>query len=286
MTTDNKQIFSSYELTGEELNLISNLVYTRFGIVLGERKRALIIGRLQKILRSSQFSNFRDYYDYVMNESSGNALLTLIDRISTNHTFFYRENDHFEYFSKVVLPEIAEQYSKTSRKKLKIWVPGCSSGEEPYTLAILLLDFFGSALSEWDAGILATDISTGALKKSIAGIYEAENVEHLPRKYILKYFVKRHDGTYMANDAVKKLVLYRRLNLIQDSYPFKGTFNIIFCRNVMIYFDNETRQNLVARFARYSDPSAYLFIGHSESIGRNDPNYRYIQPAIYRKGGY
>lgn len=283
MKTDNEKIFSSLDLSNDELGLISNLVYTRFGIVLGERKRALIIGRLQKILRTNQFESFRDYYDYVVNESSGEALLTLIDRISTNHTFFFRENDHFEYFISVVLPEIAAKNSGSNKKKLKIWVPGCSSGEEPYTLAFLMMEYFGNSIKDWDAGILATDISTGALKKSIEGSYEAENVEHLPRKYILKYFIKRSDGTYMVNDAVKSKVLYRRLNLIQDSYPFKGLFDVIFCRNVMIYFDNETRQNLVARFAQYSDPSAYLFIGHSESIGRNDPNYRYIRPAIYRR---
>jgi len=283
MNTENKKIFSTLDLSNDELGLISNLVYTRFGIVLGERKRALIIGRLQKILRTSQFGSFRDYYDYVVNESSGAALLTLIDRISTNHTFFFRENDHFEFFTSVALPEIAERYSGSNKKKLKIWVPGCSSGEEPYTLAFLMMEFFGKSIKDWDIGILATDISTGALQKSMAGIYNADNVEHLPRKYILSYFNKRTEGTYEIKESVKDLLLFRRLNLIQDEYPFKGTFNIIFCRNVMIYFDGETRNKLVNRFAHYSDPSAYLFVGHSESLGRSNPNYRYMRPAIYRR---
>lgn len=283
MKTDNPKILMPLQLSDDELGLISNLVYTRFGIVLGQRKSALIIGRLQKILRTNQFATFRDYYDYVVNESSGEALLTLIDRISTNHTFFFRENDHFEYFTSVVLPEIAARNHGLNKKKLKIWVPGCSSGEEPYTLAFLLMEFFGNSIKHWDVGILATDISTGALQKSRAGIYEADNAGHLPRKYILSYFNKKPEGTCEIKQSVRDLLLFRRLNLIQDSYPFKGTFDIIFCRNVMIYFDGETRNRLVERFARYSDPSAYLFIGHSESIGRNNQYYRYVRPAIYRR---
>lgn len=275
------EIFTSLSLTDEELKLISNLVYERFGIVLGERKRTLIIGRLQKILRREGFENFKQYYEFVKNETSGQALSTLIDQISTNHTFFYRESDHFQHFLDVVLPEIAENAGRN--KKLRIWVAGCSSGEEPYTLAMLLWEHFGDTLAAWDAAILATDISTKVLDKAKSAIYPEENVSGMPKSFVLNYFKKISDDRLQVVDKVRKLLVFKRLNLIQDAYPFKGIFNVIFCRNVMIYFDTQTRKQLIERFARYMPVDSYLFIGHSESIGRESRYFKYIKPAVYKR---
>jgi chemotaxis protein methyltransferase CheR len=270
-------------LTDREYRLMRDLVYERFGISLGECKRSLIVGRLNKVLKEKGFSTFSEYYDYVIADPTGEALALLIDRISTNHTFFYRENDHFEFFLKTVLPAMTSKMRLQNRKALRVWCPGCSSGEEPYTLALLLSEFFGRDISSWDVGVLATDISSRVLQKAAAGIYESESVDRLPTAWSKKHFHRLPEGRFSVNDPVKELVLYRRLNLMRQDYPFKGKFSVIFCRNVMIYFDQPTRMALVSRFHRYLEPEGYLFIGHSETLGREDSYFRYIRPAVYQK---
>ena len=279
--------------------MIRDLVYDNFGINLGQQKRALITGRLQKVLRENGFTNFTDYYRYVVTEPSGEALTRLIDRISTNHTFFYRENDHFKFYFESVLPQMfADRNSKTAA--LRIWCPGCSTGEEPYTLGMLLLEFLAAPRDGntqtrrrvalrgplWpDVGILATDISSRVLKIAQAGVYASESVRHLPTDLIKKYFSPQSDGTMVVHPKLKELVTFRRLNLMRETYPFKGRFHIIFCRNVMIYFDQPTRIALTQRFHRYLEPGGYLFIGHSETLGRSNSHFRYIRPAVYQKVG-
>ncbi|MFX4262283.1 CheR family methyltransferase [Pelotomaculum propionicicum] len=270
-------------LNDEEFNLISSLVYNKFGIKLGEQKRALIIGRLQKVLHAGGFLNFKDYYNHVVSEPSGKALLTLVDKISTNHTFFFRENEHFDFFSGHVLPNIIRENQNRSKVSIRIWCAGCSSGEEPYTLAMVLSEFFKSDLKDVDIGILATDISVSALEKAMAGIYPAERMELVPPAYRQKYFKSLKDGNWEIKPNLKKMVLFRRLNLIRPDFPFKGLFNLIFCRNVMIYFDKETQRDLISRFHRYTEPNGFLFIGHSETLDRSTGLYKYIMPSIYQK---
>jgi len=270
-------------LTDEEFNLISRLVYDKFGINLSEQKRALIIGRLQKVLRLEGFASFKDYYHHVVSEPSGRALLTLVDKISTNHTFFFRENDHFEYFSSVILPQfIARQY-KRPKADIRIWCAGCSSGEEPYTLAMVISEYFRNNAMDADIGILATDISISALEKGAEGVYPEERMSQVPLIYRKRYFNRQQDGAWAAKKELKEMVLFRRLNLIQQKYPFKGQFQVIFCRNVMIYFDKETQRSLINRFHRYTEPDGYLFIGHSETLDRSAGSYRYIHPSVYQR---
>lgn len=271
------------KLSDNEYKLISRLVYDKFGINLGEQKRSLIVGRLNKILKQHGLKSFKEYHDYVLRDSSGAALTTLIDRISTNHTFFYRENDHFEYFSKTAIPEIIADHERENRRDIRIWCAGCSSGEESYTLAMLLLEHLGQKLKLWDVSILATDISTKALKTAVNGVYFDENVSKLPKMLKNKYLNRQPDGRWAVNDRVKSLVLHRKLNLMGDSYPFKRKFQMIFCRNVMIYFDKPTRSGLINRFNKYMEDRGHLFIGHSETLGRDNSAFTYIQPALYRK---
>ncbi len=271
-------------LSDKEFQLIRDLVYSRFGINLTEQKRSLVVGRLNSLLRRKNIESFKDYYEKVMSDSSGALISELIDKISTNHTFFNREKDHFDYFVKTTLPELEARPLGGLGKTLKIWVAGSSSGEEPYMLAMLLREYFGNQISSWDVGILATDISTSSLQKAVTGLYTDENVSKLPKNLLSKYFKKQNDGMWMIDQKLKDMVLYRRLNLMQETYPFKGKFHIIFCRNVMIYFDIPTRQGLVARFHRYMHPRGYLFIGHSETLGRTGHPFNYLMPAVYRKG--
>lgn len=280
-TKDAVKIFEQIPLRDKEYHLISKLVYDKFGIKLTEQKRSLIVGRLNKIVRQAGLSSFEEYYDYVISDKSGSALSKLVDKISTNHTYFFRENDHFDYLLHTVLPQLAAAAKKANRKTMRIWCAAASSGEEPYTLAMLLLEFFQSEISQWDTGILATDISTITLETARKGIYAENNVAHMPVSLKNKYFERLPGGDYSIKKQVKDLVLFRRLNLMRNEFPFKGKFNVIFARNVMIYFDEPTRQALIERFHRYSEPGAYLFIGHSESLGRNNQLYRYVKPAVY-----
>jgi len=303
--------YSMMPITDREFRLIRQLVYDKAGICLGEHKRSLIVGRLQKILRQQGFTDFTRYYKHVISDNSGNSLSKLIDRISTNHTYFYREHDHFEYFSNIVLSSFINGKKNQSAQDLRIWCPGCSSGEEPYMLAMLILEANGFDNNISNPMILATDISTTALDKASAGVYRDENVSRLSKRLTNKYFQRMqnssemershvinsedtnefaysrksdvNEGNLIINNRIKKMVMFRKLNLMREEFPFKQRFHVIFCRNVMIYFDNPTRQALVRRFARYTEPGGYLFIGHSETLGRNNEHYNYIKPAIYRR---
>lgn len=270
-------------LSDREFRLLSDLVYTKTGIILGEQKRSLIVGRLNKEVRRIGFESFAEYYDHVIGDRSGQALNTLIERISTNHTFFWRENDHYTFFRETVLPEVVETLRRSGSRDLRIWCAGCSSGEEPYTLAMLLHDYLGPELAKWDAGILATDISSRVLEIALRGVYRSENVEKLPPALRNAGMERVEDDGWRVRESIRKLVLFRKLNLMRESYPFRGRFNLIFCRNVMIYFDTPTRKALVERFHRYTEPGGYLFIGHSESLGRSNCPYTYLRPAVYRK---
>jgi len=283
IATETSSIIELAKLTDKEYKLISSLVYNKFGINLGEQKRSLIVGRLNKVLKQYGFKTFQEYYDYVQSDMTGTALTTLIDRISTNHTFFNRENDHFQHFSAHSIPEVIANLKANNRRDIRIWCAGCSTGEESYTIAMLLMEHFGNELRAWDIGVLATDISTRALEKAVAGIYENDNVGKLPPGLKNKYLTRQAEGNWKVNDKVKSLVTYRKLNLMNGSYPFKGRFQVIFCRNVMIYFDKPTRDVLVSKFDRYLENHGYLYIGHSETLGRDNKAFKYLRPALYQK---
>jgi len=275
-------MIDTIHLSDEEFTLISKLVYEKFGIKLSEKKRTLIIGRLQKVLHLGGFKSFKEYYNYVTKDRTGRALQTLADKISTNHTYFFREKDHFDFFLTIILPRIAGNLNKNKRG-IRIWSAGCSSGEEPYTLAMLMDDYFGGQVSKMDIGILATDISISALEKAATGIYSAENISQVPPLYRKKYFSPLEDGNWMIKQNLKNMVTFRRLNLIRPDYPFRGLFQVIFCRNVMIYFDRPTQTALVERFYHYTEPGGYLFISHSETVDRSSGLYQYVQPSVYQK---
>jgi len=270
-------------ISGHEFELIRKLVYDRFGISLSDQKRALVVGRLNKLLRKNNLKCFQDYYDYVVNDQSGKALSDFVDKISTNHTYFFRENDHFDYLLKVVLPEIINANLKLGQKVLRVWCAASSSGEEPYTLAMLILEYLKHDVVNWDVGVLATDISLSILEVAKRGVYQEKNVSRIPEGLKNKYLEHIGKDAWQVRKQVKDLVLFRRLNLIQRDFPFKGKFHIIFARNVMIYFDEVTRKSLVERFHRYTNNGGYLFVGHSETLGRSHQLFQFVKPAVYRK---
>ena len=270
-------------LNDKEFELIRDLVYSRFGINLTEQKRTLIVGRLNTLLRQNGLKNFQAYYNYVLADKTGQALSKMVDSISTHHTFFYREMEHFDYMLDTVLPGLASQAQKRGKKVLRIWCSASSSGEEPYTLAMLLCEYFKRDLASWDVGVLATDISIDILESAKKGIYDDGNVSQLPEELKNRYFKKLPEHKWDVKNKIKELVLFRRLNLMRQEFPFRGKFQVIFSRNVMLYFDEPTRQSLVKRYHGSMEPGGYLFIGRGETLGRNNNFYRFLEPGVYRK---
>ncbi len=210
--------------------------------------------------------------------------LVNIDSISTNLTGFFREPAHFDHLAQVVLPQIADRTAGQGRR-LRIWSAGCSSGEEPYTVAIVMNEHIPD-LDAWDARILATDLSTRMLARAREGTYEAHRLAEVPGGCLSRYFTCVHprgERVYRVNDRLRRLVCFARLNLM-EAWPMQGPFDVIFCRNVMIYFDKPTQSRLVEQFWRLLAPGGVLFVGHSESLARVKHGFEYVQPTVYRKG--
>ena len=268
-------------INDDEFQLLRDLVYQRFGIHLSEQKKSLVVGRLQKDLQNSGFKSFGEYYKHLINNPAPDAFSNLINRISTNYSFFYREKAHFEFFTDTLLPELIGKLRKRGSNDIRLWCAGCSTCEEPYTLIMLMLEYFGLEYKSWDAGILATDISERVLAIGREGVYPAERVAQAPTVLQKRYFKKQGDRM-AVKEQVKKEVVIRRFNLM-NSFPFKRPFQVIFCRNVMIYFDKETRDNLIRRFHAALEPGGYLFVGHSETVSRDSGHFAYVQPALYKK---
>lgn len=268
-------------ITDQEFDLMASFIKEQYGIHLKKEKKALMIGRLHKVLAAQNVKSFTEYYDFLKKDVSGSAVAELVDRISTNHTFFMRESDHFDFLKHAVLPELRVSLK---RKDLRVWCAASSSGEEPYTLAMVIRDAFEDVFQQWDTKILATDISGNALQKAREGIYDVEQIEPLPDVWKKKYFVKQDATTFEVSKDLKNQVIYRRLNLMEHPFPFKQKMHVIFCRNVMIYFDQPTKDKLIAQFYDLLEEGGYLFIGHSESINRQNNPFVYVKPSIYRKG--
>lgn len=278
------QVNSMMTISDQEFAQLRDLIQRRFGINLTEQKRSLLVGRLQKLMRQLGLASFSQYYEYLTQDKTEKGLSELVDLISTNHTYFNREKDHFDYFSQTALPAVVAKLKRENRKDLRIWCAGCSTGEEPYTLLMLMMEYLGSEYASWDAGILATDISDRALSIAKRGVYAADRVMQLPEPLRRKYFTPADSGEMAVIDKVKREATFRRFNLMNTTFPFKKPFQMIFCRNVMIYFDQPTREALVARYHQHTEPGGYLFIGHSETLGRSQNIYNYLKPALYQKG--
>ena len=217
---------------------------------------------------------------FLKNDKEGKELSRLIDKVTTNHTYFMRESEHFSYFTEEVLPFL-EEHVKT--KDLRVWCAASSSGEEPYTLAILIDEFFKRSNNIWNKKLLATDLSLNVLNQAREGIYSADKVTSLPKIWVMNYFDKLSENSYQVKAKLKSEVIYRRFNLLEPVFPFKKKFHVVFCRNVMIYFDNNTKETLINKIYDNLEYGGYLFIGHSESINRDKTKFKYIKPAVYRK---
>ncbi len=266
-------------ITEDEFWKLVSFIKGNYGINLTEKK-ALVTGRLQNILAEKNMQSFSEYFNYIMADKSGSAVTNLINKITTNHTFFLRERDHFDFFRTQVLPYLK---STSPSRDMRVWSAGCSSGEEPYTLEMIIADFLGMERKAWDTRILATDISEKVLDIAVQGIYANEQLTAIPDDWKRRYFTRVNDDASQLVEDIRNNVIFRRFNLMNQVFPFKKKFQVIFCRNVMIYFDAETRRELVDRFYEHTEPGGYLFIGLSESLRREETNYKYIRPSVYRK---
>lgn len=266
-----------YELKESEYRQLRDIVYDHAGIHLGDNKKELVHARLTKILRKRGIPNFRQYIQMLDADSSDDELIMLLDAISTNVTHFFREQEHFKFLS-----EILPNFPKN--KPIRVWSAGCSSGEEPYSLAITLKDYHENAGGP-EPSIVATDLSTKVLKKAVAAVYPMKAAERLDRALLRKYFLKGKGsaaGMIRVKKDVTRLVIFERLNLMEP-IRYSQEFDVIFCRNVMIYFDGITRTNVVRKFHNALNADGYLFIGHSESLNGIEHDFGYVRPTIYRK---
>ncbi len=272
-------------IADQEFERMRKIIHARFGINLTEHKRSLLVGRLQKHIATLGFHSFQEYYEHLVADTTEKALCELVDRISTNHTYFNREKSHFDFFVDTVLPGLVESQGRSASRDIRVWCAGCSTGEEPFMLLMLMREFFGADYEQWEAGILATDISQRALDIARAGVYSEDRVRALPESLLRKYLSKLPDGNWVVNDLLRREAVFRRFNLMNETFPFKKKFHVIFCRNVMIYFDKETRGSLLGKFYDCLESGGYLFIGHSETLGREQKRFQYLVPAVYQKTG-
>ncbi len=274
----------SIVLSESDFRKISNMVYEHCGINLHTGKKELVRARLAKRLRLGNFRTFSEYMNHVIRDKTGKEFSLLIDSLSTNLTSFFREAQHFGFLQSLFLPALLDRKRQRSNFRIRAWSAGCSSGEEPYSIAIALLEAT-QGRGRWDIKVLATDISASILQLAKTGIYDAERVEPVPSLQKQKYLVPHRRNGQKLFEVTKRLrdtVIFSYLNLMND-WPIKGALDFIFCRNVMIYFDKPTQACLVNRFWDLLDSGGILFTGHSESLTGIEHKFKYVQPTIYMK---
>jgi len=262
-------------ITDEELKLISELVWRHAGIRLGPEKRHLVELRLGKILRKENIPTYSAYYRRVMADPTGKELRRLLDAIATNYTQFFREPQHFEFLKDHVIPEL----KKKGKRSIAVLSAGCATGEEPYSIAMTLLE--SPLTTSWHMEVIAGDISSQALAFAREGVYPPEALKAVGRALTAKYFEKVEKG-YRVKDEVKRLVRFVELNLL-NPLPWRGHFDVVFCRNVMIYFDPETRKRTVKALSGALKPEGYLIVGHVEGFFGLDEGLRLIRPSVYQR---
>ena len=269
-----------FALHDGDFRKIASLVMQKTGIVVSDRKRAFISGRLGRRLRALGLSSFSEYCRLLESSDGEPERHMLVNAITTNHTAFFREPHHFEFLVKHALPEIVDG-PDNGRRRLRIWSAGCSTGEEPYTLAMVLCDQ-AQALADWDVKILATDLDTNVVAHAVAGRYDAERVQTIPANYRHRYVAVQSDGTGLMDEELRALISFAPLNLL-ETWPMKGPFDIIFCRNVVIYFDKPTQRRLFDRYAEMLKPDGWMIAGHSENLLSVSDRFKPVGHTVYRR---
>ena len=269
-----------FDFKDKDFEVLKKIVSEHTGIVLTDAKRNMVYGRLARRLRALDITRFSEYIAIVNDDEQ--ELVNFINSVTTNLTAFFRENHHFEYLTEKLLPSLLEKNKDT--RKIRLWSAGCSTGEEPYSLAITLSEFFED-YPDWDVKILATDIDTNVIAKAASGIYSIDRLEGLDPALIKRWFVKGKGdkaGMVKVRRELQDLISFKQLNLLQ-SWPMKGEFDFMFCRNVVIYFDKPTKINLFERYANIIASRGFLFIGHSETLFQISDRFDSLGGTIYQK---
>lgn len=272
----------SREISEKEFLRLRNLVYEEAGIWLTQAKTALLVGRLAKRLRHHGLKSFKQYYELVI--QSPEERIQMLNALSTNETRFFREPQHFELLKSVIFPKWVEEAATGQRsRKIRVLSAGCSTGQEPYSLAMVLLDRFPVA-SGWEMEIVATDLSTRVLEIARTGIWPAAKAEEIPVSFLKAFMLKGfadQAGKMKAGTELRSVIQFFRMNLNDRAYPLTGKFDMIFCRNVLIYFDQRGREQVVRRLANFLTPDGYLFLGHAESLHTLSDRLRSVIPTVY-----
>ena len=277
MKTETEVSFTPLEISDSDFHRLTTFIQQQYGIDLS-KKRQLISGRMSYSVKSMGYSGFTPFIDHLLKEKDPKDVELVLNKLTTNYTYFMREQEHFSFFQNTILPNIVQNHQKD--RVLSIWSAGCSSGEEPYNISMFIMDYLGAEAGKWDARVLATDISQAALDKARIGRYNLPDT--IPAAWKSKYFVGTSTpGVYEVAPKIKNNVIFQTFNLM-DPIRFRLKFDVIFCRNVMIYFNQETKDALIRRFCDATVPGGYLLIGHSETMGQN-PGYQYLAPATFRK---
>lgn len=274
---------AEFRMTDQEFKQFQTLIYDMTGINMGDSKRQLIFRRLVGRLKSLELSSFSDYLARLKRGDDAVELEIFTNSITTNLTSFFREQHHFDYLAENIIPELLRK-KRRADKRLRIWSAGCSTGEEPYSIAITMRESIPD-IGSWDAKLLSTDLDSNVLETAKNGIYPEERVESLPSEVVKKWFLKsvQQDKTLVsANRSLQELITFKQLNLMQD-WPMRGPFDVIFCRNVVIYFDKKTQRRLINRYADLLDEDGHLILGHSESLHEVSDRFELIGKTIYKK---
>ena len=268
-----------YILQEGDFRKISALVMRTTGIVISEKKRAFLQGRLSRRLRALGMSGFDEYTKMLAGPAGAAEQQALVNAVTTNHTSFFREPHHFEYLTRTVFPSLVNRQGRGAGR-IRIWSAGCSTGEEPYTLAMTLREY--GPMAAWDCKILATDLDTNVVNRAADGLYDAERLETIPPNYRKRYVTVEPDGRIAMNDSLRSLISFGSLNLL-EAWPMKGPFDVIFCRNVVIYFDKPTQARLFDRYADLLKPDGWLMVGHSESLLNVTDRFKLIDRTVYSR---
>lgn len=271
-------MLSALSISDADFRRLVKFVQDKYGIDL-HQKRQLITSRLGTTVKGKGFQNFKEYVDYLLTKGTGDDINQLLSKLTTNYTYFMREVEAFDFFKSTILPNLIQRHQRD--KSLAIWSAGCATGEEPYNVSMYIMDHLGGQASAWDTRLLATDLSVDALNKAKSGVYELPNT--VPEKWRREYFLPAGDGRFTVAPRIKNNVIFRQFNLM-DPINFRRKFDVIFCRNVMIYFDQPTKKALVERFYQATAPGGYLIISLSENLSPDAP-YKRVATSIFQKVG-
>lgn len=281
-----REIQQNLTMSMNDFNRLSQFIHSECGIKMPSSKKTMLEARLQKRLRNLQLGSFTDYCDYLFSkEGIENELVRMIDLVTTNKTDFFREPAHYDFLVNKILPELIRTSGAGVSKRLSLWSAGCSTGEEPYTLSMVLSEY-ANQCDGFHFDILATDISTRVLEKARMGIYQDDRIDPIPDALRKRYLLRSKDRSKELVRIVPELrarVAFRRLNFMEEDFGMREQFDIIFCRNVIIYFDRPTQEKLLNRFYRYLVPGGFVFMGHSETLNGLDVPLTMVYPTIYRK---